>query len=311
MNSQAGLRTAPPNFTVYVMYAICAIIWGTGWYAIRLCISDGGYPILGAAAIRYTLAALVIGALIPLFPNAFARTNRRQTAWMLLAGVSNALAIGLLYYGEKTISGGLASVLTATSPIMVAMLAFFTKSERITGGTILGFCLALAGIAMIFGERLTVSPSHLQSMLSILGAALFFALTNFIMKMKAGDVKPLQSAILFFISMSVIFWLATPCEAPVPWPPKPAPTAALLYLAVAGSALAFPAFFYVLKNTSLMFASTLTFVHPIIALLTDCVCEHQFMLTMSAYSGMSVVLVGVILSLVSNKGAVERKRSSA
>lgn len=311
MNSQAGLSAAAPKITVYVMYALCAVIWGTGWYAIRLCISDGGYPILGAAAIRYTLAALVIGALIPLFPKAFARPNRRQTGWMLLAGVTNALAIGLLYYGEKTISGGLASVLTATSPIMVAMLAFFTKSERITGGTILGFCVALTGIAMIFGERLTVSPDHLQSMVSILGAALFFALTNFIMKVKVGDVKPLQSAILFFVSMSALFWMATPCEAPVPWPPPPGPTAALLYLSIACSALAFPAFFYVLRHTSLMFASTLTFVHPIIALLTDSVCEHQFMLTMSAYSGMSVVLVGVILSMVSNRGIVEAKRSRA
>jgi drug/metabolite transporter (DMT)-like permease len=191
------------------------------------------------------------------------------------------------------------------------MLAFFTRTERITSGTIAGFCLALAGIAMIFGERLTISPDHLLSMVSILGAALFFALTNFTMKVKARDVKPMQSSILFFISMSTIFWLASPCEAPaMPWPPPPAQTCALLYLGVAGSALAFPAFFYVLRHSSLTFASTLAFVHPVIALITDSVLEHEFMLTMSAYSGMSVVLVGVILSLVPNNGlGFKRKRA--
>ena len=97
----------------------------------------------------------------------------------------------------------------------------------------------------------------------ILGAALFFALTNFVMKVKATTVKPLQSSVMFFASMSIIFWIAAPCEAPaMPWPPPAAaPTYALVYLSVACSALAFPAFFYVLRHSSLMFASTLAFVH--------------------------------------------------
>jgi len=305
MDLQAKTQSKNSKLIVYAMYALCAFVWGTGWYAIRLCVSEGGYPVLGGAALRYTLAALAIGILVPLFPKAFEKTNRRQTSWLVVAGVLNAAAIALLYYGEKSISGGLASVLTATSPIMVAMLAFFTRTERITSGTIIGFCLSLAGIAIIFGERLSVSPDHLLSMGAILGAALFFALTNLVMKVKASDVKPLQSSVMFFISMSVVFWLATPCEATaMTWPPPAGPTYALVYLAIACSALAFPAFFYVLRHSSLMFASTLAFVHPVIALLTDSVFEHEFMLTMSGYSGMSVVLVGVILSMVSGKNAV-------
>lgn len=294
-------KTKPSKLMVYAMYAVTAFVWGTGWYAIRLCVSEGGYPVFSGAALRYTLAALALGLVVPLFPKAFCRLNKTQTLWLILAGFFNAAAIGLLYWGEKCISGGLASVLVSTSPIMVALLAFITKTERITYGTILGFCLALIGTAMVFGERLSVSPSHLLSMTAILGAALFFALTNFVVKVKTGDVKPMQSSVMFFVSMSAIFWLVSPCEAPsMPWPPPAAPTYALLYLAIASSALAFPAFFFVLRHSSLMFASTLAFVHPVIALLTDSMLEHEFMLTMSAYSGISVILVGVILSMVSS-----------
>ncbi|MBX3073904.1 DMT family transporter [Candidatus Obscuribacterales bacterium] len=310
MDSDSPTKS-PAKLTVYVMYAVCAFVWGTGWYAIRLCVSDGGYPVFGGAALRYTVAALALGLMVPLFPKAFGGLKRNQVLWLLLAGTFNAAAIALLYWGEKSISGGLASVLTATSPIMVAVIAFFTKTERITSGTIAGFCLALAGIAIIFGERLVISPNHVVSMVSILGAALFFALTNFTVKVKAKDVKPMQSSVFFFVSMSLIFWLASPCDGPaMPWPPPAAPTYALLYLGIAGSAVAFPAFFYVLRHSSLTFASTLAFVHPVIALLTDSMFEHEFMLTMSAYSGMSVVLVGVILSMVSNKSiGFERKRA--
>ena len=120
----------PSKLTLYAMYAVCALVWGTGWYAIRLSVSAGGYPIFGGAALRYTLAALILGAMIPIFPKAFGRVNRRETVWLLLAGVFNAAAIALLYWGEKSISGGLASVLSATSPIMMAMIAFFTRTEK-------------------------------------------------------------------------------------------------------------------------------------------------------------------------------------
>ncbi len=63
------------------------------------------------------------------FPKAFGLVNRKETCWLIVAGILNAAAIALLYWGEKSISGGLASVLTATSPIMMAMIAFFTRTE--------------------------------------------------------------------------------------------------------------------------------------------------------------------------------------
>ncbi|MBX9694966.1 MAG: EamA family transporter, partial [Cyanobacteria bacterium] len=180
-------------------------------------------------------------------------------------------------------------------------------------GAIAGAFLALAGVGIIFSERLTVSPSHVPAMLSILGSAIGFALSNFIMKVKTGDVKPLQSSVLFFISMSILFWIASPCEAPaVPsWPPPVVPTYALVYLALGCSALALPAFFYLLKRTSLMFASTLAFVHPVIALVTDSVFEQQFILTLSAYTGITVVMMGVVLTAMSNEKIREHKRVNA
>ncbi len=295
-------RQTSTKLPVYLAYILCAFIWGTGWFAIRICIGDGGYPILGGAALRYTLASLAILSLAPFFPKAFGRLNRFQTAWLLLAGLCNGTGIALLYWGEKHVSGGLAAVLVATSPIIVAALATMTKSERITRGAIAGALLALAGIGIIFSERLSVSPSHIPSMLSVLGASLGFALSNFIMKTKTGDVKPLQSSALFFITMSIMFWLASPYEAPaIVWPPPAMPTCALIYLALGCSAFTLPVFFYLLKNSSLMFASSLAFIHPIIALITDSLFEHHFFLTLSAYTGVTIVMFGVVLTAMSNE----------
>jgi len=241
------------NTRVYLAYLLLALVWGTGWYAVRLCVAEGGYGVLGGAALRYSIAALFTGALIPMIPRAFGDIDKRRIGWIFLAGLFNAAAMGL----------------------------------------------ALTGVALIFAERLAVSPSHLLAMVSLLGSAFFFAIVNFIIKMKAKGATPLQSSVVLFFSMSIVFWLASPCEGPaILWPPPAVPTGALVYLSVACSALAFPVFCYLLRHSSLLFASTLAFVHPVVALITDGLLEKSFTLTTSAYLGICVVLTGVILSML-------------
>ncbi|HEY9788467.1 MAG TPA: DMT family transporter [Candidatus Obscuribacterales bacterium] len=287
------------NTRVYLAYLFLALVWGTGWYAVRLCVAEGGYGVLGGAALRYSIAALFTGALIPMIPRAFGDIDKRRIGWIFLAGLFNAAAMGLLYWGEKTISGGLAAVLVATSPFMAVAITLITRSERVKIHTLIGFALALTGVALIFAERLAVSPSHLLAMVSLLGSAFFFAIVNFIIKMKAKGATPLQSSVVLFFSMSIVFWLASPCEGPaILWPPPAVPTGALVYLSVACSALAFPVFCYLLRHSSLLFASTLAFVHPVVALITDGLLEKSFTLTTSAYLGICVVLTGVILSML-------------
>lgn len=287
---------------IYIAYFLCAVIWGTGWFAIRLSVGDGGFPLLSGAAIRYTIAAIVLLLLVPLRRSAFKGLSKSNAAWIIGAGVLNGSAIAMLYWGEISVSGGLAAVLSATSPILAAILAFATRAERITFNTIAGFMTALVGIALIFGERLIMSPSHIVAMLSVLGSALMFAVVNLLMKIKGNGVSPLQSALVFFLAMSVVFWAISPLEGrPLPLPLPLIPTCAVAFLALGSSVIALPAFFYLLKRSSLMFASTLAFVHPVIALLTDALFERNFALSTHAYIGMGVVLGGVLISMMKPK----------
>ncbi|MBY0549507.1 MAG: EamA family transporter [Candidatus Obscuribacterales bacterium] len=292
-------RFVSSRASIYAAYAACALIWGTGWFAVRLSVTDGGFPLLSGAAIRYTIAAIVLTALIPMFPKAFSGLNKSTLKWIVVAGLINATGIALLYWGEVTVSGGLAAVLSATSPIIAAMLAFFTRAERITFNTVAGFVTALIGVAVIFGERLVMSPSHVVAMISVLGSALMFSLANLVMKMKAGGVSSLQSALVFFVSMSLVFLLSSGVQGQViPFPLPLLPSLAILFLALFSSVVALPAFFYLLRRSSLMFASTLAFVHPIVALLTDALFERNFSMTTHAYVGMGVVMGGLLISMM-------------
>lgn len=295
-------RFASTKASVYAAYTACALIWGTGWFAVRLSVSDAGISLLSGAAIRYTIAAAVLTVLIPILPKAFSGLTKATGKWVVGAGLLNACGIALLYWGETTVSGGLAAVLSATSPIIAALLAFLTRAERITFNTIAGFLTALVGVAVIFGERLIMSPSHVVAMIAVLGSALMFSLANLLMKLKAGSVSPLQSALVFFVSMAGVFWLSSALEGQsIPLPVPLLPGLAILFLALFSSVVALPAFFFLLRRSSLMFASTLAFVHPIVALLTDSLFEHNFSMSTHAYVGMGVVMGGLLISMMRSK----------
>jgi drug/metabolite transporter (DMT)-like permease len=82
----------------------------------------------------------------------------------------------------------------------------------------------------------------------------------------------------------------------VPWPPPAGPTIALIYLAVVGSVVAFVTYFWLLGKTSLLVTSTLVFVYPLVAIVTDAIAGDET-LTGRAYLGAGVTLSGLVVSL--------------
>src|SRR5262245_22352433 len=51
------------RFTVLLLVALLCLVWGSTWWAIRLCLQD--QPPLSSAALRFCVAGLVMGALAP------------------------------------------------------------------------------------------------------------------------------------------------------------------------------------------------------------------------------------------------------
>ncbi len=280
-------------------YVVCALVWGTTWFAIRVCIGPGGYPTIPAAALRFTLAAAI---LLPIVWRGWARpgpSGRRQWSWLVLAGLLNAVGYSLVYLGEENISGGLAAVLFGTEPLAVALLVTVTRTERVRATDIAGALIALAGIGLVFWDRLEVSSEQAVGVGLVLTAVLISCLHNLIMKRHAGDVHPLAAATVFITVTCVALWgfaLARGWQE-LPWPPPLAPSLALLYLAGFGSVLAFAAYFYLLKRISLMTSASLVFVLPIVALGVDALWEKNVVLAGRTYAGIAVTLIGVVISV--------------
>jgi drug/metabolite transporter (DMT)-like permease len=274
---------------------VCAFVWGTTWFAIRLCIGDGGYPTMTAVALRFGLAALL---LLPLAVRARPWPRGSEWPWLVAAGVLDACGYALVYLGEERVSGGLAAVLFGTQPLLLALLLTATRMEKVGWGDVAGALVSLGGVGVIFADRLDVSGKQAIGVAMILGSVLISTTYAMIMKRHGGKVHAFVSTWIFIAVTAVCLCIAAATRGfPMPWPLPVVPTAALVYLAVFGSVIAFATYFWLLAQVSLMTMSTLSFVLPIIALVVDALFEADIRLDARAYVGIGVTLSGLIVSL--------------
>ena len=280
-------------------YVVCALVWGTTWYAIRVCIGPGGYPSFLSAALRFTIAAAILAAALGLGLGK-PRPGRRAVGWLAVCGLLNAAAYALVYRAEEEVAGGVAAVLYGTMPLMTAAIARLTRTERLRPRAIAGALAALAGIAVIFRDRMSVSAGQGTAVVLILGSVACASTFTVFVKRHASGSSPLANTAVFFPATAAVLWLLSAAveRRPVPTPLPLAPTGALLYLAVFGSVVTFGAYFYLVRHVSLATVTTLVLVEPVIALLVDALFEHRVRASTLTYVGAAITASGVLVAIV-------------
>lgn len=277
---------------VLAAYLACALIWGTTWFAIRVCIAPGAYPTLAALALRFAIAFVLM------LPIALAaRPWPRGSAWfyLVLAGVLDAIAYTLVYIGEERVPGGLAAVVYGTQPLILALLLQVFRVESISRRHIVGALISIAGVAVLFLDRLDVSRAQAVGVALVVGSVVASTCYSMVMKSQRAGMAP--TSVFIGVTALVLGIVALVTRTPIPWPPPLVPTLALVYLAVIGTVVAFMLYFWLLDRTSLLITSTLVFVFPLVALATDALFEREIALTPRAYLGAAVTLAGLAVSL--------------
>ncbi len=298
-NSRAGEKT---RLYVGISYAICCIVWGTTWYATRVSVEPGdGLPPIFAGAFRFLVAIFCYLPIILIYRKRLTGVSKQEFAWICLAGLFNGCYQCFIYSAECTISGGLASVIMATAPLMVAAVAFLFRVEKVRRFTMIGFCIALAGVSLVCFDRLNSANDQFAGICLALAAAFFTSLSNVTLKRQGTSVHPLSSAMIFLVATDIPVWIASLLAGErwnlFPLNEHAAPLFAILYMAILSSIIAFMLYLYMLRHMSLMAISTLQFVLPVFALIVDMFLEKRVVLSPQVWIGIVVVMIGVAVSM--------------
>ena len=285
---------------IIVAYTVCTLVWGTTWFSIRLTIAPGGYPTYESAALRFSIAVAVIALCVP---GAMVRARQRvgdTLGWLCVVGLINSVSYVLLYKGEESVPGSVAAVIYGAIPLLTALTAAATRSERISAGQIGGGAFALFGIAMIFWDRLHVSREQAVGVALVVGAVLANAAYLLLYKRKVHVEPSLAATGMFLAATAAGLWCASLALGwrPLPWPLPMKPTAALVYLGIAGTVVTFVCYLYLIRHVGVATASTLIIAESVVALGVDRLWERQGKLELMSYAGAVVALAGSLVSIV-------------
>ncbi|MDP9376756.1 MAG: DMT family transporter [Actinomycetota bacterium] len=285
-------------------------IWGGSYLLIKLALED--FEPAFVVWLRL-LVALVVLAVAMGFGGrredlrvALADLKRRPGRAALLGLLAIAAPFMLITVGELHVASGLTAVLIAPASIFVAILApLFDQSERADARAALGMVIGLAGVALVVGVETVQSTQELLGALAILGAALFYALSGFVVK---GSYAHMSSLATSFTSIAASSVLIAPFA--VVSAPDRAPGAksllALLALGAIGTALAFVIFYKLIAEIGAGRASLVSYLAPGVALLYGALLLHES-ITLAAVAGLFLILFGVTLASGSGSKAALRK----
>ncbi len=323
----------------YATLGLLTLIWGTTWAAIRVGLR--GIPPFTGVALRFAIAAAALlavapalgvrlrgaaavpaaGAMPPLPGGAPGSAGSPAPGlpwrvWLVNGLMTFFIPYGVLYWAEQWVPSGLAAVLFATSPLWVALAAHLAlPAERLRAATAAGVLIGFAGVAVIFSEDLRAlgGPRVVGAAAVLLLSPLCSAVGVVAVKRWGAGVPPLSVAAvpmaLAAAAMGCVAWFA---ERGQPLRFAGWPLAALLYLALCGSALSFTLYFWLLGRLPATSLSLINYLIPIVALTIGGTALGESF-TGRTLAGSALVVGGVAVAMRAKggglAGAASRRRS--
>ena len=280
-------------FAVYV-------VWGSTYLAIKVAVDT--VPPLFAAGIRFAIAGGVLFGWSQLRGTpAPSRLEWRNLtilgALMFLASYSG------LFWAERTLPSGIASVLVATIPVWTALLEIVVfKRQRLHWTLGVAIALGLGGVVMLAIDSTSGANVNLLPCLAILASEIAWSFGTIVTTMvKLPESKATSAGAQMMLGGVMLIALSALVREIPPLPHiSAAAWIAIAYLIVAGSLVAFTAFQWLLTQAPTTVVTSYAYVNPVIALMIG----HSFggeVISARAIAGSALVLVSTI-ALMKGRG---------
>lgn len=262
-------------------------------------LKDGaGNPVFSpsqVAALRMTFAALV---LLPVSIRAFRKIRREDWKSLVVVGLAGSgIPAFLLANSQVFLDSGLAGLLNTLTPLFTLLIGFFIFKRQVIANQVFGITIGLIGAVVLISLKGFGPSSHWEYTLLIIAATVLYGLS---VNTIAARLQHIQAIEITALSMLIV---GLPCAGYVFFSDvtgvlknNPTGWGSLGYVAllgVVGSAAANIFFFKLTQETGAIFASSVTYLIPIVAVLWG-VYDGEKLTFMHAVCG-AIILVGVWL----------------
>lgn len=279
----------------WLLLILLSIIWGTSYILIKKAVSV--YTPMQVGSLRLSISALFC---LPLVWYQWRNIPWKRIKVLLLVGITGtALPSFLFPLAQTHMSSSLAGILNSLTPLFTLILGMLLFKTNFAWGKTLGVTIGLFGAAslFLFGERAGFQGSIAYGFLIVLATICYATSTNLV-GFYLRDVNSIIISATSFIMVGIpaMLFLST-TDFATTLQRHPQGWEALGYisiLAILSTVLASILFFKLIQMTSPVFASMISYLVPIVALLWGLLDEE--IISIAHFFGMGLILAGVYLS---------------
>lgn len=280
----------------WVAFLTVCVVWGTTYLAIRIALETippfllTGTRFASAGVIMLIIAA-ARGEKIPRDAKTLANL---ALIGFLMVGVGNLAVV----WAEVYVPSGIAALLVATAPFWMAIIELFRKHGERTGlRAAIGMAIGFAGVAMLVSPGTTGvwSIGFLLGAIAIQVGGIAWQLGSAHAKYNLRQVPLLSSAALQMLFGGIIVTVVGLLAGEAPkFVLTPRTFAAIAYLTLFGSIVAYSAYVYALAHMRTTHVSLYAYVNPVVAVFLGWLILSEPLTPMSIFA-MVVILAGVAL----------------
>jgi drug/metabolite transporter (DMT)-like permease len=271
-----------------VWTALCTVyvIWGSTYLGIAY--AGETIPPLFAASTRFITAGVLMTALVVFVRGGTLRARRREVLSAMVIGVLLPGANSVLFFAERNVPTGLASLIIASVPLWVMVMRLAVGRERLPWQVLAGVGVGFAGVAVLaqpsggakaYGIGLCVLSALMWSTGSYLSARLPMPDDPF----AATAIEMLTGGFVMLpFGLFTVHHFSPSTTSILGW----------IYLVVFGSIVGYTAYVWLLANAPLGLVSTYAYVNPIVAVTLGVLFRGEH-LTWRLLVGAVIVVVAV------------------
>ncbi len=284
------------NFTAIFLLIILSLIWGTSFILIKQGLKVFAPDVVGA--LRVTAASIF------LLPMALVRIRQLKQGdhfKLLMSGLMGIFFPAFLFaWAQTQLNSSLAGILNTLSPLWTMIIGALFFTQRFRGAAIVGILISFTGTILLALSRSgnAITGFNLYALLIVAACALYGANLNWV-KFKIHDLGSLTitSVSLLFIGPLAAVYLFGFTDFTTVLTTEPGAWKAfgfIALLALMSTAIANLLFIKLLGISTPLFASSVTYIMPIVAVMWGVIDGEK--LLVGHFIGMAAILGGVYLA---------------
>jgi len=252
----------------HLAFVTVCIIWGTTYLAIHVALET--VPVLLLAGLRWMVAGVLLCGIL-LAKGRRLPPMRLWGALVLLGFLMNIMGNGFVVYAQQYVASGLTAVLIATTPFWSALVErLLPNGDRFSARSLVGLTIGFSGIVILVWPEMSQGGASgrafVGGVIAIqLACVGWVAGTSYAKRHELGD-DPFPSSALQMVFSGVMLLSAATWHgdwAALSFTPRT--LAAMAYLSIAGSLVAYSAYIYAIQHLRLSLVSLYAYINPIIA----------------------------------------------